>query len=84
MPEETPVSAETDFWMLRVIAHVERGIGALLVIAGLFLVVMTLQNSWDIQEAWAKALGTLGLGIATLAFGELILLFLKIEKNTRR
>lgn len=84
MPEETPVAAETDFWVLRAVAHIERGIGALLTIAGFILVLTTLQNSWDIQEAWAKALGTLVLGIATFGFGELILLFLKIEENTRR
>lgn len=85
MPEETPVAAaENEFWVLRAVAHIERGIGALLTIAGFVLVLTTLQNSWDIPEAWAKALGTLVLGIATFAFGEVILLFLKIEKNTRR
>jgi hypothetical protein len=35
------------------------------------------------EHSWVPALGILGLGIATFTWGELIQLFLQIEKNTR-
>ena len=75
--------AHDDFTMLRYIANVERIFGFLLVIAGFFLIMRTISESWDMKERWIESIGTLMVGIVTYGFGELITLFLQIEKNTR-
>jgi hypothetical protein len=79
-----PEAAQKEFTALHAIAYAERVVGSLLMIAGFILTYRTLLQSWDSQESWIVSVGTLSSGIATFAFGELILLFLQIEKNTRR
>ena len=92
MPEETPNASRNEFPLLNGIAIVHLVIGVLLVVAGgILLVVDGLPALQDVmagykggEHSWIPALGLLGLGIATYTFGELIQLFLQIEKNTRR
>ncbi|MCU1301263.1 MAG: hypothetical protein JWQ87_1547 [Candidatus Sulfotelmatobacter sp.] len=79
-----PEAAQKEFTALHIIAHAERVVGGLLTIAGFVLTLRTATDSWDIKASWVESLGMLALGIATFAFGELILLFLQIERNTRR
>jgi hypothetical protein len=78
-----PVKVDNDFFLLTLIAHTERVIGGLLLIAGFFLTFRTATTSWDIPSSWFESIGTALAGLATYAFGELILLFSQIEKNTR-
>lgn len=75
---------DNEFPLLHAIATLHLVVGGLLVVAGLIWIVVTAQSSWDIPEAWIKSIGTLGLGIATYTWGEMIQLFLQIEKNTRQ
>jgi len=77
------VSAENDFWMLRALAYLANGVGVLLVFVGFFLLANTLNHAWDDRAAWTDTIGAFAGGVATYTAGELILLFLQIEKNTR-
>jgi hypothetical protein len=79
-----PITTQDDFPVLRIVAHIHRGIGIVLMMAGCALTIRTASTSWDIKESWIESVGTFAIGLAAFAFGELIVLFLQIEKNTRR
>ena len=76
--------AVKDFAELRGLAHASRVIGIVLVLAGLALMLRTASSSWDIKESWMESVGTFVFGVGSFAAGELTLLFLQIEKNTRK
>lgn len=75
---------QSEFPVLRAIAYVQRVVGILLLVGGLILIARTASESWDIKESWVESVGTFALGFGTFAVGELTLLLLQIEKNTRK
>jgi small neutral amino acid transporter SnatA (MarC family) len=79
-----PVSVENDFWVLRALSYLARAVGVLLIIIGFFLLTNTLNHAWDDRTSWTETIGAFAGALATYTAGELILLFLKIERNTRR
>jgi hypothetical protein len=74
------------YTVLRTISGLYRLVGALIPVAGVILAVLAMLNSRrpDIGSALAVAISGFVTGAGFYGFGELIMVFLDIEENTRR